>query len=170
MEKTINIGGKDVRLTNNISWAMVYRDQFGHDIVTTLTPVLAAALDIVSGLFNGTELENGTINTADILKSIDGDWMIDAVAHLSGVEFVDIINITWAMAKAVDEDIPEPRRWVAQFEEFPVDVVVPEIVMLAAKGMISRKNLTRLSNLRKTIRLTQPLIQTPSSSQDSNED
>ena len=40
MEKTINIGNKSVRLSNNVSWTMEYRDQFGQDIIPTLMPAL----------------------------------------------------------------------------------------------------------------------------------
>jgi len=47
MEKTINIGDKEVRLTNNVGWMMTYRDQFGSDIVMSLTPLIASGLDIV---------------------------------------------------------------------------------------------------------------------------
>ena len=31
MEKVIKIGDKDVRLNNNIGWAMAYKDQFGKE-------------------------------------------------------------------------------------------------------------------------------------------
>ena len=47
--KTINVGNKEVRLSNNIGWTIIYRDQFGHDIVSSLTPMLAAGLDLISG-------------------------------------------------------------------------------------------------------------------------
>lgn len=155
MEKTINIGDKEVRLTNNVGWAMAYRDQFGHDIVSTLTPLLASALDVVSGIIGtGTE-----IDVKDILKKLDGDTLLDALAHFSGFEFVDIINITWAMAKAADPDIPEPRIWVRQFDTFQLDEIIPEITKLAFTGMVSRKNLTRLKNLLEEVKkVNQPLI------------
>lgn len=166
MEKTIDLGNKSIRLSNNISWAMIYRDQFGHDIIPTLTPMVAAAMDITSGFLQGVETTDGKIEVADIMKNLDGEKLIDALAHLSGLEFVDLINITWAMAKALDDDIPEPRRWVMEFDSFPVDVIAPEVAKLAVKGLVSTKNLKRLNDLRKKMGKVQPLNLTPSSSQD----
>lgn len=170
MEKTIKIGKQEVRLTNNVSWAMTYRDQFGHDIIPTLMPMLAAALDIISGIADEVS-EGGRISVADILKALDGDKMLDAVIHLSGLEFVELINITWAMAKAADDDIPEPKVWVKSFSEFPVDKIAPEVFSLAFKGLVSSKNLKRLKDLTSGIKVVQPTsTSTQSSSQDSNED
>lgn len=155
MIRTIDIGNKEVRLTNNISWTMIYRDQFGHDIVSTLAPMLAAGLDMVSG-FLAQYTPGEAVEVTDILRNFDGDKLLDALAHLSGLEFVDFVNITWAMAKAVDDSIPEPRRWVRDFDEFPIDIIAPEIAKLAVKGMVSTKNLKRLVELREKLQIRQP--------------
>jgi len=170
MEKTLTIGGKDVRLSNNLVWAMIYRDQFGRDIVPALTPLLAAVLDVVSGFV---QESGGTITAADALKALNGDTLIDAVAHLSGFESVEIINVTWAMAKACNDDLPEPERWIRGFDSFPLDVVVPEVFSLAFQGMVSEKNLRRLKSLLKSVKAKQtirPLNSKKSSSQEQNED
>lgn len=168
MIRTIEIGNKEVRLSNNIGWTMIYKDQFGHDIVSTLTPMLAAGLDLISGFLSDVDTSK-PVDAVDLLKKIDGDVLIDAMAHLSGVEIVDLINITWAMAKAMDDDIPEPKRWVRDFEEFPIDVIAPEIAKLAFKGMVSTKNLKRLMSLKEKIRTIQPLTSTQSSSPELSE-
>lgn len=147
MEKSIKIGDKEITLNNNIGWMITYRDQFGSDIVPALMPVLASVLDIVSGIFEG----KGTaqdITVQDVIAVFRSESGIDALAHLSGLEFVDLINITWAMAKTADDSIPEPKRWVKQFDEFPVDVIAPTVMELAAKGCISSKNLKRLEDLK----------------------
>ena len=170
MEKNIKIGKQEVRLTNNVSWAIIYRDQFGHDIIPTLMPMLAATLDIVSGIIDEVS-EGGKIEVADLLRSLDGDKLLDAVIHLSGLEFVELINITWAMAKAVDDDIPDPKTWVRGFSEFPVDKIAPEVFSLAFKGLVSSKNLKRLKDLTSGIKVVQPTSTSiPSSLPDSNED
>lgn len=163
MEKTIKIGKKEVRLSNNISWAIIYRDQFGHDIIPTLMPLMAAAFDIISGLID----EDGVVNTTDILRKVDGDKFLEAVIHLSGLELVEFINIVWAMAKAVDDDLPEPKAWVKQFDSFPLDTIAPVVAQLIVKGLSTSKNWTRLTNL---LKANQPLTSTPSSSQGSKED
>lgn len=143
MEKTIKIGKQSVRLNNNVGWTMVYRDQFGKDIVPVLMPIAASALDIVSGLINETG-KTGDVDFADILKLADGDTLIDAMFHLGGVEFVDLINVTWALAKCADEGTEEPGEWIKQFDTFPVDVVAPAVIKLIMAGIVSSKNLKRL--------------------------
>lgn len=167
MEKTIKIGKKSVRLNNNISWAIVYRDQFGRDIIPALMPLLASALDIISGLINETG-KTEDIELTDLAKLADGDALLNAVIHLGGFEFTDLICITWALAKCADEDIPAPREWIAQFDSFPIDVIAPEVFTLIFKGVVSSKNLKRLEDLKKRIQPTS--ISTQSSSPDSNED
>ena len=54
MIKTLKIEGKEVRLDNNIDWAMIYRDQFGTDIIPALMPLFASAMDIFSELLKKT--------------------------------------------------------------------------------------------------------------------
>ena len=169
MIRTLEFGNKEVRLSNNIGWTMIYRDQFGHDIVTALTPMLAAGLDLISGFLSDVDTSK-PIEATELMKKIDGDVLIDAMAHLAGVEFVDLINITWAMAKTVDDSIPEPKRWVKDFEEFPVDIIAPEVAKLAFKGMVSTKNLKRLMSLKEKVKTIQPLTSTQSSLQESKED
>ena len=167
MEKTIKIGKKSVKLNNNVSWAIVYRDQFGRDIIPTIMPLFASALDIISGIINETG-KTDDIELTDLAKLADGDSLLNAAIHLGGFEFTDLICITWALAKCADEDIPEPREWISQFDNFPVDVVAPEVFSLIFKGVVSSKNLKRLEDLKKRIQPTS--ISTQSSSPDSNED
>lgn len=167
MEKTINIGNKSVRLSNNVSWTMEYRDQFGQDIIPTLMPALAALLDVLSGIVRATGKTSG-IEVDDLVAVLDGDSLTDAVIHIGGLEFTDLIKITWAMAKSVDDNLPEPKVWVKDFEVFPVDEVVPAVFDLALTGVMSSKNLARLKNL--TMSLQPALTSIQSSLQASNED
>ena len=167
MEKTIKIGKQSVRLNNNISWAIAYRDQFGRDIIPTLMPMLASALDIVSGLINETG-KTEDFELVDFAKLADGDALLNAMIHLGSIEFIDLINITWALAQCADDSIPDPKEWTSQFDTFPVDIIAPEVFSLIFKGVISSKNLKRLETLKGRI---QPVsISTQSSSPDSNED
>jgi len=170
MEKTIKIGKQSVRLSNNVGWTMEYRDQFGQDIVPIIMPALASIMDAVSGIFNTTG-KTKDIEIGDLLKAIEGDTLTDIMIHLSGLEFVELINITWALAKAADDDVPDPKTWVRQFDEFPIDVIAPQVFELVLKGMVSSKNWKRLTNLISQIKKSQPeSTSTPSSSQESKED
>lgn len=150
MERTIKIGNKDVRLNNNIGWAMAYRDQFGHDIIPTLMPMMAGALDLLTGIIKETG-KTDQVNLGDILKVMDGDSIMDAVFHLGSLELVDFINVTWALAKCADEEIPEPKEWVKQFETFPVDTIAPVVVNMILKGVMSSKNLKRLKSIKESL-------------------
>ena len=180
MEKIIQIGNKDVKLSNNISWAIIYRNQFGQDIIPSLMPMVAGALDIVSGIFAESD-EEGKINLENIAKMADGESLINAVIHLGGMEFVDFINLTWALAKSADESIPDPMTWVKGFESFALDDIAPTVAELILKGVVSSKNLMRLETMlseikEKAARRIQPeneeneSISTQSFSQDSKED
>ena len=148
--------GKEIALSNNTVWTMIYRNQFGHDIVSTLTPVAASLADMVGGFFESVG-NGGEIQFADVAKNIDGDRLIDAVAHLSGLEFVDILHITWAMAKAADADIPDPMKWVTELEIFPADIIVPEVVKLASRGLLSTKKLLWLRQTVEKMKKTKSL-------------
>lgn len=167
MEKIITIGNKEVRLNNNVAWTMEYRDQFGKDIVPALMPLLASFIEAVSTVVS--DSGTGEINIADLASAMEGRAM-EVMMPLFQVEFVDtIINVTWAMAKAADENIDPPKKWVRQFESFPLDVVVPAVYELVMKGFVSSKNLERLKTLGSNLKNLQPSHSTTSSSQDSNE-
>lgn len=169
MIKTIRIENKDVQLNNNIGWALIYRDQFGRDIIPALMPALASALDLVSGIIKETG-KTKNIDLGDLLAVMDGDSFLDALVHLSGLEFVDFVNITWAMAKCADDSLPDPRKWVTSFEVFSLDVIAPSVIELMVKSVISSKNLERLRSEIAKIKTTQPLISIQSSSPESSED
>ena len=167
MEKVIKIGKQEVRLNNNVAWTMEYRDQFGKDIVPAVMPLLASMIEGVSTIV----AESGTeISAATIAEAIQGR-ALEVMLPMFQVEFVDlVVNVTWAMAKAADESIEPPKKWVRQFEEFPIDVIVPAIYELALKGFVSSKNLKRLKKIGADLKNLQPSLSTTSSSPDSNED
>lgn len=166
MEKIIKIGKQEVKLNNNVSWTMEYRDQFGKDIVPVIVPLFASLIEGMSALVN----ENEELTMSNLAESLSGRTM-DIMLPLFQVEMVDIIlNVTWAMAKAADEDIEPPKKWFKQFESFPLDVVVPAVYDLALKGFVSSKNLKRLRNLTTSLKNLQPSLSTISSSQESKED
>ena len=168
MEKIVKIGKQEVRLNNNVAWTMEYRDQFGKDIVPALMPILASIIEGVSTIVS--ESGGSEISVTDIADAVQGRAM-EVLLPMFQVEFVDtIVNVTWAMAKAADENIEPPKRWVRQFEEFPLDVVVPAVYELVLKGFVSSKNLKRLKKASASLKNLQPLHSTTSSSQDSNED
>lgn len=167
MEKIIKIGKQEVRLSNNTAWTIEYRDQFGKDIVPTLMPLIMTISDGITTIIS----ELGKLDTGNLVEVAEAlrGRSTDVLLPLYQMEFVDLINITWAMAKAADSEILPPKQWVKQFDSFPVDVIVPAIYEMTAKGFVSSKNLKRLKTLGESIKNLQSNSMT-SSSQDSNED
>ena len=149
---------------------MEYRDQFGKDVVPALMPVIASAVEGISTVIS--EAGTDSVSYADIAETLRGR-SLDILLPLFQVEFVDvIINVTWAMAKAADENIAPPKQWVRQFDEFPLDVVGPAVYDLVVKGFISSKNRKRLKKISESLKTLQPKenqsLSMTSSSQDSN--
>jgi hypothetical protein len=166
MEKVIKIGSNEVRLSNNVAWVMEYRDQFWKDILPAIMPLITTVSEGISTVLS----EAGTDITIESLSEAINGRAMDVLLPLYQAEFVDlVINVTWAMAKAADEDIDPPKKWVRQFDTFPLDVVGPTIFELVVKGFVSSKNLTRLKRTGKKLKNLQPLQQTTSSSQESKE-
>ena len=170
MEKIIKIGKQEVRLNNNMAWTMEYRDQFGKDILPAVMPILASMIEGVSTVMAEAS-ETGELTTASIAEAIEGRSM-DILLPMFQAEFVDlVINVTWAMAKTADENIEPPKRWIKQFDSFPIDIVGPVILDMVLKGFVSSKNLKRLKKIGESLKTLQPTSHsTTSSLPDSNED
>lgn len=152
MIKTVKFGKSEVKLDNNVGWAFIYKEQFGHDIISTLMPMIGSGAQLFSGIFSS--LEGKEITLKNIAKALDPETISDAIIYISQLEFTEFINIVWALAKNADDDIPEPEKWVKQFEEFPVDIIAPEVIKLIGKGVTSSKNWKKLNSLKQTVQQT----------------
>ena len=168
MEKIVKIGKQEVRLNNNVAWTMEYRDQFGKDILPAIMPLLASMIEGVSTVVAEAN-ETGEMTTSSIAEAIEGKTM-DVLLPMFQAEFVDlVINVTWSMAKVADESIDPPKRWVRQFDSFPLDVVGPVVYDMVLKGFVSSKNLKRLKKIGESLKTLQPSHSTTSSSPDLSE-
>lgn len=169
MEKTIKFGTKEVRLDNNVAWTMEYKNQFNKDIVPALLPVISSIMEMAASVLSEAGAGGEQVQLSQVADAVQGKAM-DIMLPLFQVEFVDVVvNVTWAMAKAADPEIAEPKLWVRQFDEFPLDIIVPEVAGLIAKGFVSSKNLKRLKAAGKQLKNLQPSRSTKSSSQESSE-
>lgn len=138
MIKTIKLDeGVELTLSNNNVWLYEYQDQFGHDILPDLMPLLGAVLRLIENI---SEQGLSIKEAQEITKAVAGEGGYDALIELAGLRITDLINIAWAMAKVADDNIPEPKKWLRSFESFPLDIVVPEVFTMAAQGAMSRKN------------------------------
>lgn len=140
MIKTIKISKeKELTISNNLAWAMIYKSQFGHDIVPDIMPIVSAVTKLLGelGKMAGKDM-------TEVLKDLDGDTIQSALIELCALQFTDFIDLTWAMAKANDDDIETPEKWVREFDQFPVDIIAPAVFDLLLKGLVSSKNLKSL--------------------------
>jgi hypothetical protein len=175
MKKIIKIGKQEVKLSNNLAWLMEYKDQFGKDATQELIPLVATLVETIgSGLAS---YKDGVINLESLSESIEGRAFELMLPLYQSELSTTLINITWAMAKAADETIDPPKKWVRQFDSFPLDVISPEVWELAVKGFVSSKNLKRLRSLLgnvkdvvQNLKETQPSLSTQSSSLEQSED
>lgn len=150
MEKTIVIDNEhSFKVDNCLAWMMIYKSQFGHDIVPEMMPFLGALSEMVTGLVaDGTDIKDAK----ELMSRLDKETVTNMLVELSAVEFVSFLNICWAMAKCADPSIEEPIRWIKQFDSFPLDVIAPEVFGLAVSGVVSEKNLQRLQRQIKSLK------------------
>lgn len=148
MEKIINIGGKDVKLNNNGGWVLEYQAQFNKDILPVILPLVAAITESLAAILADNE---GDITTKGLAEAVQGRTL-EILAPIYQTEVIDLVyNVTWALNKNADPEIPGPMQWVRQFETFPFDVVIPEVYGLILTGFVSSKNLQRLEGLKNEI-------------------
>lgn len=144
MISTVKFSDKhSVELEGSAGWIFVYLKQFGHDILPDIMPIIEAVLEIATSMIDeDTDTENLTLE--DFFKAMDSDVIDEVISILSGIEVATILRIVWAMAKAADESVESPEKWYSQFDVVPLDVLIPEVYKIAIKGLVSRKNSTRL--------------------------
>lgn len=135
MIRTFNIDEKEITLDGGVPWLYEYYYQFGHDILPDLLPAVSAILV----LFEDTRVD--TVKKAKAaVKSVLGTAGRDAIVELAGLQLTDFFNVIWAMAKAYDSKIPEPRVWYRQFERFPTEEIIPAAFQLIVESSASSKN------------------------------
>lgn len=155
MERIIKIGEKEVRVDNKAAWAIEYKNQFGKDILPVMLPLIATIIEAISSVI-AEATSDGQITSTSLAETIQGR-SVDILMPLFQAEFVDIINVVWSMAKAADENIDPPKKWLDQFDEgFYLDEIIPEVFDLVSKGFISSKNRERLEKIIESLKTLQP--------------
>ena len=145
MEKIIKISDQDVRFNTSLSWAILYKAQFGVDPLTLLIPTIKSFLNIMIALPNGLDdLNHERINQLIKTEEIDSFDIDDLIEPLYDFEAVNILQLIWAFAKNADREIPEPSEWYSSFENFPLDVVLKELLPIVAESILSTKKYNAL--------------------------
>lgn len=132
MKKTIMIESQPIEINSSLGWLFCYREQFGHDILPDLLPLLDAALGALAEAYDGKDEIN-------VFEKLDDDSISRMIVALSTLEAVTVSNILWAMAKNAGET-REPLEWINSFDVFPMDQIVPELFRTIVESSVSSKN------------------------------
>lgn len=144
MIKTIKINKEQsVTLNSAAGWFLVYREQFGHDILPDIMPMIEGVLTAGINVLKNT---GGDVS----IEGVDNEILTDFFISLSGLESVAVLQIVWAMAKNNDDNIAPPEIWFNQFDVFPFDVIMPKVIRMIIDSSVSEKNAKRLLNAIKT--------------------
>lgn len=135
MIKEIKIGDKDVKFSFGLASFYIYKSQFGQDAMTVILPLLS---DVVNALdpkiFLGMAKEE---DKNEVLFEAARN-VFDEIAR---VEITELADIIWAFAKAADSEIPEPMKWYASFDDFPIYDVGKELLPCLYESLISKKKI-----------------------------
>ncbi|CDN37983.1 hypothetical protein [Bacillus thuringiensis] len=119
MEKTITIDGKQVKLKATAATVKRYKAQFRRNLFADLMGL---------GAINALASSNGAEQPID-MSNID----------LSNVDFELIYDLTWLYAKTADPKISDPMTWLDEFEEFPIEEIMPAVMELVQVTMGAKK-------------------------------
>lgn len=165
MIKTINLGnGQSMELNSSMGWIYNYQEQFGHDVLVVIMPAIEAGLNFLIELTKSAGGEVGGKDAYQLLSQLDQSTFTDAFITLSGMQLTTIVNISWAMAKNANDEIDTPKKWVNNFEVFPMDLIVKETIGAVLESSISKKNLKKIRKVMEGLR-----SQSPSSESQSQE-
>lgn len=136
MIKEIKIGDKDVKFSFGLASFYIYKNQFGQDAMTVILPLLS---DIVNALDPKIFLEKTKEEDKNEALFEAARNIFDEIAR---VEITELADIIWAFAKAADSEIPEPMKWYASFDEFPIYDVGKELLPCLYESLISKKKIS----------------------------
>lgn len=134
MQKIINIDGQEVKFSTNAAFPIIYKKQFGHDILTILMPLISELLKGADELMKKSKDQ--------IIMPSDIGELLESVYSL---EMVDALNLCWVLAKSANPEIEEPENWFAKFDEFPIIDIMQELSEILLPSLISKKKLEKIT-------------------------
>jgi hypothetical protein len=113
MEKTVNVGGTDVRMRASALIPRLYRFKFGRDMVSDMR-----------------QLQKSYAKAAALPDTATEEERQDA--QLSVLDLTIFENVAWLMAKHADKSVADdPDEWLDSFEGvFTIYEVLPQILEL----------------------------------------
>lgn len=158
-----------LKLDASIGWLIKYREQFGHDILPDLLPLISAGIELAAN--TASSIDTNTVDVKKLIETIDKEAIQDLMMNIAMLESTTVLNIIWALnanyLKKNGQEVKPIDVWAEQFDNFPLDVILPKALKLIVESTVSSKNLKRLQNLTTTMKKS---AQTGSSSEQSQED
>lgn len=115
MERTLNIGGKSMRMRASALIPRLYRFKFGRDLIKDMSQLEETYKKAMSAKEDAT----------------------DEGRNFSALDLTIFENVAWVMAKAADQDIPsDPDEWLDGIDGvFSIYEVLPQILELWVAGL-----------------------------------
>ena len=159
MKKIIKIdGSQPCELNSSLGWLFIYREEFGHDILPDLMPLLEALLGTVAKA-----IDDGD-DSGNILAHVNGEVIEDALDTLYGLETTTVLNIIWALAKNSNSEIKGHVEWINQFERIELDKILVPVFELIVSSCVSPKNAKSLLKIKKAVKNIKEAIPSMTSS------
>lgn len=106
MEKTLNIGGHEIKMKSTAGTMNRYRNAFNRDFIKDLVRL-----------------------QENLSKKINSNTDFEAI----DLELFE--RLAWAMAKTADDEIPDIEHWLDEFETFDIMQALPEIMGLLTANL-----------------------------------
>lgn len=118
MERTIKIGGADLRMRASALIPRLYRFRFGRDLIKDMT-----------------ELEKRYRKAMTLKEDATDDERKES--QFSILDLTIFENVAWCMAKSAGNDIPDsPEEWLDSIDGvFSIYEVLPQILELWTAGL-----------------------------------
>lgn len=118
MERTIKVGGAELRMRASALIPRLYRFRFGRDLIKDMT-----------------QLEKAYKKAMSVNEDATDDEKQDA--ELGVLDLTIFENVAWAMAKNADPNVPnDPDEWLDTIDGvFSVYEVLPQILDLWTAGL-----------------------------------
>ena len=118
MERTIKVGGAELRMRASALIPRLYRFRFGRDLIKDMT-----------------QLEKAYKKAMSVKEDATDDERQDA--ELGVLDLTIFENVAWAMAKNADPNVPnDPDEWLDTIDGvFSVYEVLPQILDLWTAGL-----------------------------------
>ena len=118
MERTLNIGGAELRMRASALIPRLYRFKFGRDLIKDMS-----------------QLEKAYKKALSVKEGATDEERRDA--ELSILDLTIFENVAWAMAKNADPNVPnDPDEWLDSINGvFSVYEVLPQILELWTDGL-----------------------------------